>query len=133
MLNKVKWFFISNLNTSYNFIYDKNVVGKAPKFAESLTRDKFLDLLVNLYSLAQADYVVCTFTSNLCRYVYELMQGQTEDDDRKIDASFRIKSLDNYFYVSSFNSFTKRAIMDHLPKNSDELELQKRDIIEFNC
>ena len=58
MLNKVKWFFISNLNTSYNFIYDKNVVGKAPKFAESLTRDKFLDLLVNLYSLAQADYVV---------------------------------------------------------------------------
>jgi hypothetical protein len=61
------------------------------------------------------------------------MQGQTDDDDRKIDASFRIKSLDNYFYVSSFNSFTKRAIMDHLPKNSDELELQKRDIIEFNC
>ena len=52
------------------------------------------------------------------------MQGQTDDDDdRKIDASFRIKSLDNYFYVSSFNSFTKRAIMDHVPKNSNELEL----------
>ena len=59
------------------------------------------------------------------------MQGQ--NDDGKIDASFRIKSLDNHFYVNSFNSFTKIAIMDHVPKNSDELELQKGDIIEFNC
>jgi hypothetical protein len=59
------------------------------------------------------------------------MQGQI--DHEKIDASFRIKSLDNNFYVDSFNTFTKIAIMDHVPKNSDELEMKKGDIIEFHC
>ena len=81
--------------------------------------------------MSHAEYVVCTFTSNVCRYVYELMQSQI--DNSQIDASFRIKSLDNHFYVDSFNTFTKIAIMDHMPKNSNELEIKKGDIIEFHC
>jgi glycoprotein 6-alpha-L-fucosyltransferase len=104
------------------------VVKKAQGYTQSLTRDKFLELLVNLYSLSQADYVVCTFTSNLCRFVYELMQSQ---ENQELEASFRIKSLDNHFYADSFNTFTKLVIIDHAPRRSNEIVLKKGDIIAF--
>lgn len=82
-------------------------------------------------SLSQADYVVCTFTSNICRYVYEMMQSKESD---QIDASLRIKSLDHHYFVSSFNVFTKLAIMDHEAENkSNEIELKKGDIIAVHA
>ena len=48
---------------------------------------------------------------------------------REIDNSYRVKSLDNHFYVDSFNTITKKAISDHTPKSDDEIELRKGDII----
>ena len=53
------------------------------------------------------------------------MQSQT----REIDNSYRVKSLDNHYYVDSFNTITKKAILDHSPKRENEIELRKGDII----
>lgn len=94
-----------------------------------MNRETFLRLLVDLYTLAEADFVVCTFSSNVCRFVYELMQGQ----NGLVDPHYRIRSLDRHFYADSFNTFTKLAVLDHKPQNSDEIEIKAGDILSIFC
>ena len=87
--------------------------------------DDFLNFLVDVYILSRADFLVCTFTSNVGRFAYELMQSY----NREMDNSFKVKSLDNNYYFNSFNTFTKLVILDHTPNNIDEIELKIGDII----
>ena len=106
-------------------MYDKTRIEKASKYISSFDRDNFLNLLVDVYTLSEAEFFVGTFTSNVARFAYELMQSYKH----KIDNSIRVKSLDNHFYVDRFNTITKKAILKHEPKNTDEIELQIDDII----
>ena len=92
-----------------------------------LDRDNFLRLLVDVQTLSEAEFFVGTFTSNVGRFSYELMQASK----RYMDNSFRVKSLDNHFYADYFNTITYKAIRDHFPANKDELELKVGDIILF--
>ena len=114
------------MNTSFKFLYEKNFAQNAKIFGNI---DVFQELLINVYSLSHAEYLICTFTSNVCRFIYELMQGK----ENNIDVSFKVKSLDNRYYVSAFNTFTMIAILDHVPKKPDEIEIKKSDIIVFFC
>lgn len=129
-------FFAENLfnllNTfrkNFNFTYDKDNINSASKFAQEFNRETFLRLLVDIYTLSQADFVVCTFSSNVCRFVYELMQGQ----NGLVDPHYRIRSLDRHFYADSFNTFTKLAVLDHKPQNGNEIELKAGDLISILC
>ncbi len=81
--------------------------------------------MVDLSILSEAEYVVCTHSSNVCRLVYELMQAQ----NRLEDAHFRIKSLDTEFFATNFNVMTKVAIKNHKSSNFHEIDLKIGDII----
>lgn len=85
----------------------------------------FQGLLVDLTILSEAEYVVCTHSSNVCRLVYEFMQAQ----NRPEDAYFRIKSLDNEYFATNFNVMTKVAIKDHKSLNNKEIDLKIGHII----
>lgn len=50
-----------------------------------------------------------------------------------MDNSFRVKSLDNHYYVDGFKTFTKKVIADHMPKTQEEIELKKGDIISLKA
>lgn len=97
----------------------------ASKYTEQPLLKTFHALLVDLTILSEAEYVVCTFTSNVCRFVYELMQGQ----NRIIDPHYRIKSLDSHFHVHTFNTITKIAVTAHSKKNHNEIDLEVGDIL----
>lgn len=49
--------------------------------------------IIDIMRLASADFLVCTFSSNMCRLAYELMQTKYHGD-----ASWRFRSLDDSYY-----------------------------------
>lgn len=60
----------------------------AEKLETRYTLDALLGTIVDIELLARADFLVCTFSSNVGRFAYELMQGVRHD------AKHRVKSLD---------------------------------------
>jgi hypothetical protein len=63
------------------------------------------------------------------------MQSQQK---KSIDPHYRVKSLDNHYYVHNFNTISKVAIIDHYPvyfeksdKIKDEISLRVGDIINI--
>ncbi|XP_050719698.1 alpha-(1,6)-fucosyltransferase-like isoform X2 [Eriocheir sinensis] len=75
---------------NYEFLWHKNTAEK--KF-DRFNVQGLMDIMTDMYLLAHSDFVVCTFSSNVCRLVYEWMHVF------RPDASFRVKSLDTSFYV----------------------------------
>ncbi|XP_069942069.1 alpha-(1,6)-fucosyltransferase-like [Cherax quadricarinatus] len=65
------------------------------------------DLVVDIYFLARTDYIVVTFTSNIGRLVYEMMQTLNHD------ASAKFYSLDKGFYSHSQRPNFSRVRFTH--------------------
>jgi glycoprotein 6-alpha-L-fucosyltransferase len=81
-------------------------------------------VILDIYFLSRCDYLVCTFSSQVCRLAYELMQP------RFADASWRFYSLDDVYYYGGQNEHVVKAIYDHIPKlDNGEIELKKGDLI----
>ena len=112
---------------NYKFYHQNDdYINVAVKYEKILSLSLFQGLLIDLNILAEAEYVICTHSSNVCRLVYEFMQAQ---DDRVEDAHFRIKSLDNEYFATNFNVMTKVAVKDHEALNSKEIDLKVGHII----
>ena len=77
-------------------------------------------VILDIHFLSQCDYLVCTFSSQVCRMAYELMQA------RFPDASWRFKSLDDVYYFGGQNGHTMVAIYDHEPSGLDHAEIELR-------
>jgi len=81
-------------------------------------------VIEDIYFLSQCDYLVCTFSSQVCRLAYELMQP------RFPDASWRFKSLDDVYYFGGQNGHRVMAIYDHEGnREAGEMDLKKGDLI----
>ena len=79
---------------------------------------------MDIYFLSRCDFLVCTFSSQVCRLAYELMQV------RYPDASWRFRSLDDVYYFGGQKEHIVEAIFDHEPEqNSGEIEVKKGDLI----
>lgn len=108
---------------SYNFIYDETNARTA-QLDKRYSPDSAQGVILDIYFLSQCDYLVCTFSSQVCRMAYELMQA------RYPDASWRFKSLDDVYYFGGQNPHNVMAIFDHEPnKNRNELEMKAGDLI----
>ena len=79
---------------------------------------------MDIYFLSRCDYLVCTFSSNLCRLAYELMQKHYAD------ASWRFNSLDDVYYTHGQTKHLVQSLYDHESKG-DEIELKKGDLIHL--
>lgn len=80
-------------------------------------------IIKDIYFLSQSDYLVCTFSSQVCRVAYEIMQSLHPD------ASTRFRSLDDIYYYGGQGIHRKVAIMNHHPKNGEEMELAIGDVV----
>lgn len=63
--------------------------------------DMIVKTILDVMKLANSDFLVCTFSSNLCRLAYELMQTRYHSD-----ASWRFKSLDDAYYFHDLGGST---------------------------
>lgn len=80
-------------------------------------------IILDIHMLSMSDYLVCTFSSQVCRVAYEIMQTMYPD------ASSRFKSLDDIYYYGGQNPHNRRAIIAHKPRSHEDLQLKVGDLV----
>ncbi|XP_034945504.1 alpha-(1,6)-fucosyltransferase isoform X2 [Chelonus insularis] len=83
-------------------------------------------IIVDIVLLSLSDHLVCTFSSQVCRVAYELMQTY------HVDAHDKFTSLDDVYYYGGQNPNPQVAILDHSPTHVGEIELKIGDKIEVH-
>uniref|UniRef100_A0A3Q3X5C2 Alpha-(1,6)-fucosyltransferase n=1 Tax=Mola mola TaxID=94237 RepID=A0A3Q3X5C2_MOLML len=106
----------------YEFISDNSIswsAGLHNRYTENSLRGVILDI----HFLSQTDFLVCTFSSQVCRVAYELMQMLHPD------ASSFFYSLDDIYYFGGQNAHNQIAIYHHQPRNNEDIPLEPGDVI----
>nr|XP_049700311.1 alpha-(1,6)-fucosyltransferase isoform X1 [Helicoverpa armigera] len=88
----------------YTFLGDPSIA-KTAATHRRYTPLSLTGLLVDLHMLAMCDYLVCTFSSQVGRVAYEMMQTN------RVDASDSFFSLDDIYYFGGQNSHDRIAVM----------------------
>jgi glycoprotein 6-alpha-L-fucosyltransferase len=102
---------------------------QASKEANTNTRyseSSLIGIISDFQILSECDYVVCTFSSNIGRMVYELMQT------KRVDASDCIKTIDNYYKNWGPPALATKALMGHRTDDPEQLEIEAGDTLEIN-
>ncbi|XP_038641096.1 alpha-(1,6)-fucosyltransferase [Scyliorhinus canicula] len=106
----------------FEFISDNSIswsAGLHNRYTENSLRGVILDI----HFLSQADFLVCTFSSQVCRVAYEIMQTLHPD------ASANFHSLDDIYYFGGQNAHNQIAIYPHKPHTPEEIVLEPGDLI----
>ncbi|KAF4083823.1 hypothetical protein AMELA_G00121760 [Ameiurus melas] len=106
----------------YEFISDNSIswsAGLHNRYTENSLRGVILDI----HFLSQTNFLVCTFSSQVCRVAYEIMQTLHPD------ASSYFYSLDDIYYFGGQNAHNQVAIYAHEPHNQGEIVLEPGDVI----
>ena len=111
-----------NKYPAYRFIYDEKNAETA-QLNQRYTPDSAQGVILDIHFLSQCDFLVCTFSSQVCRMAYELMQT------RFADASWRFRSLDDVYYFGGQNPHNVMAVLDHKPTRPEEIEMRRGDLI----
>ena len=107
--------FISNRRLSHDIL---------PKIR---IRDEMVTgIILDIHFLSRSDFLVCTFSSNVCRLAYEMMQAFHSD------ASNFFYSVDRGYFTSRQSPHRQRAIYNYTAKDDEELSLQSGDVLNWN-
>ncbi|XP_032682699.1 alpha-(1,6)-fucosyltransferase isoform X1 [Odontomachus brunneus] len=108
---------------NYEIIGDPEIAETA-SVAKRYSDTSLQGIIMDIHLLSECDYLVCTFSSQVCRVAYELMQTFYTD------AYNKFTSLDDIYYYGGQNPHPHVAIMDHKPRKNGELELKIGDLID---
>ena len=104
---------------SYKFIYNDTYSYLTDSQDTRYSAGGFESLLFDIYFLSNADYLICTFSSNICRLSYELSIPGSDDKKKTVH------SLDTPYYVLSDAVFHKIAVLDR----KKEPKLRRGDVV----
>ncbi|ESO07379.1 hypothetical protein HELRODRAFT_170715 [Helobdella robusta] len=99
---------------NYEFLYDKKVV-KLARGRKRYTKLSLEGIIKDIHFLSKSDYLVCTFSSQICRLSYELMQTY------HTDGANRVQSLDDIYYYAGQVHMKYVARVQHIPKFTNSL------------
>ena len=105
----------------YEFLGDESRANSA-KVSSRYNFKSLQGLISDIYMLSRSEYIVCTFSSQVCRLAHEIQQ------QRFPDASWRFKSLDDVWYFGN-SDHQQEVIMAHKASTFDELDLEVGDIL----
>ncbi|XP_043065884.1 alpha-(1,6)-fucosyltransferase-like [Drosophila bipectinata] len=80
-------------------------------------------IILDIHLLSISDHLVCTFSSQVCRVAYEIMQTMYPD------AANRFKSLDDIYYYGGQNAHKRRVVIAHKPRSHEDLQLRVGDLV----
>lgn len=64
------------------------------------TKSSLYGIILDIHLLSRSDFLVCTFSSNVCRLAYEIMQSLDQNvSDGVIEPHNRCKSVDDAYYL----------------------------------
>lgn len=106
----------------YEFISDA-AFSRAAGLSSRYTDESLRSVIMDIHFLSLCDYLVCTFSSQVCRVAYEIMQTLHPD------ASQYFRSLDDIYYFGGQSGHSQVAIREHKASSTDELDLKVGDIV----
>ncbi|XP_069976920.1 alpha-(1,6)-fucosyltransferase [Penaeus vannamei] len=110
----------------YQFVYNEASVVSAD-LDNRYTEANLRYYLADIYFLSRANYLVCTMSSNMCRFAYEVMQTVYPD------ASLLTRGLELPFHLMhGQGGHVVRARFPHFPRRSDEMDLQVGDKVSIS-
>ncbi|KRX44194.1 Alpha-(1,6)-fucosyltransferase [Trichinella murrelli] len=98
-------------------------VAKSATAQKRYTDASLHGIIADVHFLSLCDFLVCTFSSQVCRLAYELMQTRGDD------MAYAFRSLDDVYYFGGQHPHDVTALMDHKPEGPDEIELKIGDRI----
>ncbi|XP_041468750.1 alpha-(1,6)-fucosyltransferase-like isoform X2 [Lytechinus variegatus] len=108
---------------NYVFVSD-NAISKSAGLSSRYSEDSLRGVIVDIYFLSRSDFLVCTFSSQVCRVAYEMMQYIHED------AASYFRSLDDIYYYGGQNAHLQSVLYEHKPRSgTDEIEMLPGDTI----
>ncbi|OTF81833.1 hypothetical protein BLA29_008105 [Euroglyphus maynei] len=108
----------------YEF-YGDSQISKSASPTQRDTMESFEGFIMDVLSLSNTDYLVCTFSSQVCRLAYELMQMQRTNGR---DMSTHFYSLDDVYYFGGQISHRLESIMaNHHHHNQQQHEFDVGD------
>lgn len=106
----------------YEVIGDPNVA-KMAAVATRYSDSSLNGIIMDIHFLSRSDYLVCTFSSQVCRVAYEIMQSL------HADASDRFASLDDIYYFGGQNAHRQLALAAHRARTPDQMAVEAGDSV----
>ncbi|KAK9503147.1 hypothetical protein O3M35_011775 [Rhynocoris fuscipes] len=113
---------IRNKYRDYEVLGDSKIA-KSAALSTRYSGSSLNGIIMDIYFLSQTDYLVCTFSSQVCRVAYEIMQSLHPD------ASTKFRSLDDIYYFGGQGAHQRRAVLDHKAKSYEQMDMELGDII----
>lgn len=107
----------------YTFLGDPSIA-KLASVSSRYSDDSLKGIIVDIHLLSKCDYLVCTFSSQVCRVAYEIMQTL-----HPVDASSNFYSLDDIYYFGGQSAHNQRALYAHRPRTDEEIGFEPGDVI----
>ncbi|EFO21758.2 variant SH3 domain-containing protein [Loa loa] len=104
-------------------IYGDPKISKMAQVHSRYTIESLIGVVVDIELLSRCIYLVCTFSSQVCRMGYELMQV------RFGDAGDRFHSLDDIYYFGGQQAHEQVAVESYRAESGNEIDLKIGDII----
>ncbi|XP_026872015.2 alpha-(1,6)-fucosyltransferase [Electrophorus electricus] len=106
----------------YEFISDNSIAWSAG-LHNRYTENSLRGVILDIHFLSQTDFLVCTFSSQVCRVAYEIMQTLHPD------ASSYFYSLDDIYYFGGQNAHDQIAIYPHQARTAEDIPLEPGDVV----
>ncbi|VIO97550.1 Variant SH3 domain containing protein [Brugia malayi] len=104
-------------------IYGDPKISNMAQVHSRYTVESLIGIVIDIELLSRCIYLVCTFSSQVCRMGYELMQV------RFGDAGDRFHSLDDIYYFGGQQAHEQVAVESYRAENDNEIDLKIGDII----
>ncbi|CAH0387109.1 unnamed protein product [Bemisia tabaci] len=99
------------------------VISKSASLGNRYSRSSLDGIITDIHFLARTDFLVCTFSSQVCRIAYEIMNALVPD------AADHFKSLDDVYYFGGQEPHYHVAVLPHTAKTPQEMNLKVGDIL----
>lgn len=106
----------------YEILGDSSV-SKTAAVSTRYSDSSLKGIILDIHMLAMSDYLVCTFSSQVCRVAYEIMQSFYPD------AADKFRSLDDIYYYGGQSGHNRVAVLPHEPQRQGEISLIVGDLV----
>lgn len=106
----------------YQF-YGDSQIAKTASLGKRYTSESLKGIILDIHMLSKCDFLSCTFSSQVCRMAYELMQPM------HVDASKWFQSLDDIYYYGGQKDHNQLAIYNHSARSPDEIDFRRGDTL----
>ncbi|VDO90783.1 unnamed protein product [Schistosoma mattheei] len=108
---------------NYIFYGNRGRANSASVFRRK-NEDSIMGVVTDVFALSRTNYLVCTFSSQVCRLAYELMQSNHLELG---DASQQFRSLDDIYYFGGQQASPYEVLI-----SSTEHGLSPGDLVHFH-